>query len=209
MISLTGAHRTGKTSLAKAYAEKHGITFVATTASAVFKRLGLDPAKTYDFGTRLMVQSEILKEFDVIWGQHSLEQAITDRCPIDLLGYTMAEAVGTAVKKKEIDRFERYVQECFDVLNKRFSVIVLVQPGIPIVKEKGKAALNKAYIEHLNSTMFGLMMDERTRVAHYYIRRNMTDMDDRLSALENAVGKVDYAFKQDALAYRASGGVFH
>lgn len=208
-IALTGAHRCGKTTLAKAYAEKHGVKFVATTASAVFARMGLDPAKTYDFSTRLLVQGEILKEFDAIWGEHSLEPTITDRCPIDLLGYTMAEAIGESVKKKDQARFEQYVHDCFAVLNKRFSIVVLVQPGIPIVKAKGKAALNQAYIEHISSLMFGLMMDERTKVAHYYIRRGMTDLEERVAALENAVGKTEYAFQRETLAYCANGGVFH
>ena len=72
MIGLSGAHRTGKSSLARAFAEKHGIPFVETSASQVFKDLGVDPAATHDFSTRLTVQEEILKRFDAMYAKYPI-----------------------------------------------------------------------------------------------------------------------------------------
>ncbi|MFK3741045.1 AAA family ATPase [Massilia sp. TN1-12] len=210
MIGLIGGHRVGKTSLAKAYAEKNDAVFLETSVSSMFKDMGHDPAGTFDFATRLTIQEEILKRLDVIYAAQPVDQAvITDRTPIDLLGYTMAEAVGMTVTPELQDRFDAYVRDCFRVLNKRFATVVLVQPGIPLVAAEGKAAMNKAYIEHLNSIMFGLMMDERTRPAHYYIRRTMLDFDDRLAALESAVGKAERLAHDQVGAYITAGGLVH
>jgi hypothetical protein len=207
MIGLIGGHRVGKTSLAKAYAEKNDAVFLETSVSAMFKDMGHDPAGTFDFATRLAIQEEILKRLDAVYAAQPVGQAvITDRTPIDLLGYTMAEAIGMTVSTALQDRFDRYVRDCFRVLNKRFATVVLVQPGIALVAAEGKAAMNKAYIEHLNSLMFGLMMDERTKCAHYYIRRAMLDFDDRVAALESAVGKAERLAHDSVGAYISAGG---
>lgn len=190
MIGLAGAHRVGKTSLARAFAEKHGLEFVETSASAIFSEMRLDPAATYDFSTRLTVQEEILKRFDALYASHiGTDLAITDRTPLDMLAYTMAEAIGDTVMAEDQKRFKRYAQACFDVTNKRFGVLLVVQPGIEIVPAKGKAAANAAYIEHLSSLILGLSVDERVKAAHFYIPRYMVDMDERIGALEFAVGR--------------------
>lgn len=186
MKGLAGAHRVGKTTLAKAYAEKYGIPFVQTSVSAIFKDLGLDPAVTYDFATRLTVQEEILKRLDAIYATFAGQDAITDRTPLDFLAYTMGDAVGQVVKEEDQGRFASYVRDCFACLNKRFSTILVVQPGIALVHEEGKAAMNQAYIEHLNSLIIGLSVDERVKVPHFFIPRHMTSMEDRMGALEFA-----------------------
>jgi AAA+ ATPase superfamily predicted ATPase len=190
MIGLCGSHRVGKTSLARTFAEKRGLKFVETSASAIFKELGYDPAVTYDFSTRLLIQEEILKRFDRLYSQHvRADLSITDRTPLDMLAYTMAEAVGNAVSAKDQERFRQYARNCIEITNKRFTVLVVVQPGIKVVAEEGKAALNDAYIEHLNSVILGLSVDERIKPTHFYLPRQMTDMDERIAALDFAIGR--------------------
>lgn len=210
MIGLCGAHRTGKTSLARAYAEKHGIAFVETPVSAIFRELGHDPAAAFDFKTRLDIQEVILERLDAVYGAlNPTEQAITDRTPIDLMGYTMSEAIGAAVSAADQERFKKYVQRCFDVVNRRFSTLVLVQPGIPLKVEEGKAVVNAAYIEHLNSLMLGLSVDQRVKIAHFYIPRQVLGMDERLAALENAIGRASRNSLQEAASWREAGGLLH
>lgn len=189
MICLSGSHRVGKTTLAKAYALKFDIPFVETSASAVFKSMGLDPAVTYDFSTRLTVQEEILKVFEAIYAKYAAKEAITDRSPLDLLGYTLAEAIGHTVLLEDQERLSRYTAKCFEVLNKRFSTVIVLQPGIPVVYEEGKAAINNGYIEHLNSLIIGLSVDERMKTAHFYIPRALTNLVDRIGAVNYAVSK--------------------
>lgn len=191
MKGLCGAHRTGKTTLAKAYAEKNGAIFVETSVSAIFKDLGYSPSEVFDFKTRLDIQEEVLKRVDAIYGcVPAGVDSITDRTPLDMLGYTMAEAIGENVLPEDQDRFATYVQNCFDVTNKRFSAVVLVQPGIPLVQAEGKAAVNLAYMEHLNSLILGLTVDARLKATHFYIQRHQLDVDERLTALEGAARRV-------------------
>lgn len=187
MIGLCGAHRTGKTTLARAYAERHGLEFVQTTVSQTFKDLGLDPAAKLDFATRLTVQEEILKRSDAQYASVSAKPAITDRTPLDFMMYTLGDIVPGVVPEDQQKRLEKYLHDCIEVTNKRFGVLLVVQPGIKLVAEEGKAALDRAYIEHLNSIVLGLSVDERIKAHHFYIRRSMTDLEERIAALDFAV----------------------
>lgn len=209
MIGLLGAHRTGKTSLAQSYAKKHGIVFLETPVSVIFKELGYSPSDQFDFGTRLMIQEVILERLDAMYANMAGVQAICDRTPIDLMGYTLAEVHGHAVAPEEQARLARYIARCYEVLNKRFTALLLIQPGIPVVPAEGKAPLSAGYIEHLNSLMLGLACDQRVKIPHYYLMREVTDMEDRIGRLENVVMKVQYALGQSSAQHRESGGMFH
>lgn len=189
-IGLTGSHRSGKTTLALEFAKKNGFTFVKTSAGEIFSEMGLTPSVTYDFSTRLAVQNRILDEFDKTWAQYALDSVITDRTPLDLLAYTLAEVVGDNINAEQQDQLDSYIRRCFDVANKRFHTIILIQPGIALVQEEGKAALNRGYIEHLNSLILGLSVDERLRVSHFYLPRHMTNLEARIGAVEFALGRV-------------------
>lgn len=189
MLGLVGAHRTGKTSLARLYAEKHGISFLETSVSAIWRELGYDPAALYDFETRMTIQERILERVDAKFAEFSGREFITDRTPLDMAAYLLGDAVGDRVPESCQERVKKYVADCFEATNRRFGVVILIQPGIPLVREDGKAAMNEAYIEHLNSLMLGLTCDERLRSYNFYLPRSIIDMDRRLAAIEAAVGR--------------------
>src|ERR1035437_11190687 len=98
LIGLMGSHNTGKTTLMHAYAEKNNLARIETSVSAIFKELGRDPAAVFDFRTRMDIQEHVLTRVDEGYAElDPKEQAITDRTPIDMLAYTMAEAIGNVV----------------------------------------------------------------------------------------------------------------
>lgn len=188
-IGLCGAHRTGKTTLAREFARKRGVPFVETSVSAIWRELGYDPATTYDFATRLSVQEEILARVDRIYSEHAGEDFITDRTPLDMAAYTLGDAIGDRVPPTCQKRLAKYVQECFNVTNRRFGIVLLIQPGIALVDEPGKAVMNEGYIEHLNSLILGLTVDERLSCSHFYMPRAVIRLEDRLQALEASVDR--------------------
>lgn len=209
LVSLFGSHRTGKSTLAKAYADKHGIEFVETSVSAIFRDLGLDPAGSFDFARRLMVQREILTRLDALYERYAGRQAIFDRCPLDFMGYTLGDAVGDSVPPECVPALNAYIDDCYDVLNKRFSAVILVQPGIPLVAAAGKAVANPAYIEHLNSLMLGLAADPRCKLVPRYIARHVTDLQERISTLETIIGAAEMYHQQTGQLYIANGHMLH
>ncbi|MPQ56365.1 AAA family ATPase [Duganella sp. FT27W] len=206
MIGLCGAHRTGKTSLARAYTQATGAMFIESPVTKIWTELGLDPSKpNFDFKTRLDAQELILERLDKEYAAAAGVNAIADRTPIDMLGYTMAEALSNNVTDADMDRFHRYVQRCFDVLNRRFSVLLLIQPGIALQPAANKGALNEAYIAHLNSLMFGLSVDERVHIPHFYMPRANTDLAERLTSLKNAVARSHQSVQRECAQLKLDG----
>jgi hypothetical protein len=184
MIGLCGAHRTGKTILAGEYAGWNpSYDFVATSTSEVFKTLGFDPKQKLTFKERLFVQEEVLTQAIALYGQIG-DLSILDRTPIDYAGYLLSECLPHELDDELSERVAVYIDRCLTATSENFSTIVLVQPGITTApNEDGKAIISKAYQEHLNAIMLGLLMDERVEVFKAVIPRNQVNLEERVAAL--------------------------
>ena len=189
MIGLAGAHRTGKTTLARLYADASGLEFAETSSSKVFEELGLDPKVDYDFGTRLKVQNAILDAAVEVYKSFDCE-VITDRTPMDMLGYTMADITRSGIKSEHYDDFMAYQKRCYEISNQYFAMICVIQPGIKLIDEEGKAPADIGYIEHLNALIKGLILDEQYAGAKYNFKRQMTDLQERMLTLDRITNRV-------------------
>jgi predicted ATPase len=198
MIGLTGANGTGKTTLAKKFAQEMDIPFVQTSASGVFKLLGLDPSKEYPIQMRLAIQEAILSAFEAQWSEAHRRTPlwISDRTPIDLASYMLADVQrDTIAHDPEFgSMINDYAKRCIESANRWFSTIFLVQPGIPVpIEREGKAKSCPAYMEHLNALALGLMKHEAVAFKNFYIPRRHTDLDTRVLCIANAMHKTTTA----------------
>lgn len=192
MIGLSGANGTGKSTLAQAFAQEQEIPFVATSASEVFKRLGLDPAANYPIEVRLMVQEAILTAFEAQYAAATKLSPlwIADRTPIDLASYLLADVQrGNLVDTPELAaHVNDYVARCLKAAARHFSIIMLVQPGIEVpMNREGKAPSCTAYMEHLNTIQLGLLCDERNSTRRFSLPRNIVSLEARMQALRRSV----------------------
>ncbi|MEW6520901.1 MAG: AAA family ATPase [Thermodesulfobacteriota bacterium] len=177
-IGLCGSHRTGKTTLARELASRTGMEFLLTTTSEVFAQNGLDPAAAMDFHTRLWIQHKVVEAAETVW-QGARGPFISDRTPLDMMAYTLADIQGdTALDFAEL---ESYLDHCFSVTNRFFAELVVIQPAIPLVHEQGKAALNRSYMEHLNVLVKGLCCDERLHCRFSLINRATVALEERVA----------------------------
>ncbi|MBF0102160.1 MAG: AAA family ATPase [Desulfobacterales bacterium] len=180
-IGLCGSHRTGKTTLAVALSKSLGIDMIPIHTSAVFAEHKLDPAQPMDIATRMQIQHKILDRAIESW-QPENRDMVSDRTPLDMLAYMFADIQGSI--KVDNDKMDAYIHRCFEVTNYCFTHLVVIQPGIPLVFEKGKAALNRAYMEHLNSLIIGLCYDERMSVPKkMVIHRKIILLEERFYAI--------------------------
>lgn len=179
-LGLCGAHRTGKTTLAKAIASRTEMTFVQTTTSQVFADLGLDPAAPMDFATRLFVQNHVLDTAEKIW-QTASAPFVSDRTPIDMIAYTLGDIQG----KTEVNfaLLNQYINRCFAITNQYFQNLAIIQPGISLIYEEGKAALNASYIEHINVLVIGLCADPRLHANVFCNPRDAIALDIRIDRI--------------------------
>lgn len=200
-IGLAGAQRVGKTTLAQEFAKAHDIPLVQTSASEVFRRMGYDPKVEYPFEARLIIQEMLLGVFESQYKKARQQSPffITDRTPIDLAAYLLADVQrSTLVNRIEAAAAtENYVRRCLQMASSYFSLIVLVQPGIPVVESEGKAPGCPAFMEHMNALQMGLLCDDRTLFRKFQMPRKTIKLDDRLASLNVAVDSV----------LRAAGGL--
>lgn len=200
-VGLAGAQRVGKTTLAQEFAKAHDLPFVQTSASQVFSRMGFDPKAEYPFETRLLIQEMLLGVFESQY-KKAWEKSpffITDRTPIDLASYLLADVQrSTLVGNRNVaDAVQDYVTRCLRVASSRFSLIVLIQPGIPVVESEGKAPGCPAFMDHMNALQMGLLCDERGLFRKFQMPRATLSIEDRLASLNAAVDTV----------FRAAGGL--
>lgn len=190
IVGICGAHRTGKTTLCRAYAERDEIfTFAQTSTSAIIQEMGIDPAADLDLATRLAVQEEVLARYEAMLPEflRSNVATIIDRTPLDFMAYTFANVRQTDTCPELHARLESYKSRCYDVLNRYFSVLVLVQPGIEVVPEQGKAVGTFGYIEHIHLLCHGLMADRQLKVYSVALARNAIDLQDRVKAIDKII----------------------
>lgn len=179
-LGLCGSHRTGKTTLAQKFSDEYGLEFVVTTTSDVFAANGLKPSSPMDFTTRLWIQDKIITAAEAIWSGCA-GPFITDRTPLDMLAYTLGDIQGIVIV--EFAPLQAYIERCIASTNRFFGCLCVVQPGIALVPAPGKAALNLAYIEHLNTLVLGLCVDERVTAPYHVLPRETIDLDKRCTFL--------------------------
>ncbi len=179
-LGLCGSHRTGKTTIGQEIAREYGLEFVVTTTSEVFVENGLKPSSPMDFKTRLWIQDKIITAAEEVWSGCT-GPFITDRTPLDMLAYTLGDIQG--VVAVEFAPLQEYIGRCLGSTNRFFASLAVVQPGIRLVPAPGKAALNEAYIEHLNTLVLGLCVDERISVPFHVLPRGMVDLQKRCKFL--------------------------
>lgn len=183
-IGLSGSHRTGKTTLALGIAQKKNIAFIKTDTHAVFKQQGLHPAAPMDFNTRLEIQHQVLEAAVQAW-QVETNDFITDRTPLDFIAYTLADIQGTTAV--DFSAVTTYITRCFEVTNQFFNLLVVLQPAIPLVDEPGKAALNPAYMEHLNMIIQGLCHHDYLLCPAIILKKDIIHLEERIAAVVAAL----------------------
>lgn len=189
MLGLVGAHRTGKTTLAEAYAKKSGATVVKMNTGALQKEIGYDSAnQSYDFDTRMDIQEHLLRRFDEIYQSIKGLDAVCDRTPLDLIGYAML-AVTDNLSEAQSARLTKYVGDCINLVNERFTTLILLQPDVPLTSCETSAKPIPALMEKFNLICLGLFSDERMIVPHYFVPRGMIDLDMRIKACVLGVRK--------------------
>lgn len=186
IVGLAGAHRSGKTTLAREFGKKNlDFTIAETSVSAIMASKGMDPSKDYDFIERLYMQHIILNELDKFYARFA-ENTVFDRTPLDAAAYLLADVQRQNVSPSVQADVCKYVEKAIDVTNRRFSMLLFVPPVLPLVDAPGKAPAQPAYVEHISQIISGLRHDQRINVKHFTLPREYLDIDVRVKALENA-----------------------
>lgn len=202
-IGLSGASGTGKTTLAKAFAEISGFEFLHVQTRESFAKLGLDPKKDYDFATRIRAQWQILRDAEKVYAGCK-GKFITDRTPLDMIAYMMADVRRENVSAELADLLARYIGDCYQVLNRHFPNVLVVQPGIPMKDEPGRPS-GVSYQEHIHMLVMGSVVDERFKGQHYFVPRDYLDLDRRIDCINYALRRAGEKHESFVRAQKEAG----
>lgn len=186
-MGLTGTHRTGKTTLAEHVAKRLDLPLVRTNASEVFKEFKVKPSQPVTPLLRLEIQSEILSQSAYFWEQHNA--FVTDRTPIDFISYLLMDYDPTIMSDDLEDRYNDYINRCFEYANQHFSSIVIVPQGLPVHREEWKGVIRPVYMNKQELVIRGCLTDPRNKVIKYAIDGADTDLESRGDAVIRTVLK--------------------
>lgn len=182
LIGISGAHRTGKTTLAKGFAKKVNGVFVPTDFSSVFKEAGIKPDANLQFPLRMEFQWKLLANIRAMCEGIRGGMHIMDRTPIDLIAYTLYYIAKFDLNHEAQMMVQTYIEQCIGLANSHFSLIYLIQPGIENPKEGSfKARLDAVFQDHLNQLMKAYLSEESFNVPAVRLSRGITDYERRLT----------------------------
>ena len=188
-LGIHGSHRTGKSTLATEYSLETGAPLLLVNSGDVFSRLSLDPSKHLSADERLSVQEAILDNAEDLYAGEK-DYFIADRTPLDMLAYALLDlSAADNISELQQKRFERYQKRCIDVTNRYFSLLFLIQPGIPMRDAPGKGKFCAVNQSCLNEIMKGLLINGDLAPASRILNSEVLGVKDRLDSLLTAEGE--------------------
>lgn len=168
-IGFAGASRTGKTTLARTIADERDIPFVDLSFTRIAKLLGVDPVAPMSTRERLAMQVAALAVYERLV-RAEREWFITDRTPLDMLAYMLAE-VGMHSDPEIGEMTAVYVTQCLALTVERFNTIIVTRPLPFYEAAPGKPPLNLGYQVHIQYLIEGaLEMVQRQGMATMQLR---------------------------------------
>lgn len=190
---IAGSHRSGKTTLARAASVELGIEYLDARVSDVFAELGLSPKDDLPFPQRLEVQNKILESMEIKYQLMGYKPFITDRTPLDVLGYTFAEVRRDTLTEELRAAWVQHVLRVAQITSSHFNGVLLVQPVYGAPEAETSAQACPIYMHHVFTSiremtgMVAPMIAETTLVAD---TPNM-ELTDRVADIKQLVATYD------------------
>lgn len=181
-VGFTGAHRTGKTTLAKSVSEITKSPYIESPAGAVALEMGINLKAEIPFEHRIAYQTVVLQR--MVDQLSSKTSFVTDRTPLDAAAYLLADCGNATGTPKQRSQVALYVENCLAQTAKLFDVIIYVPPAIPYYREANKPPFNEAYQEHHGFLVNGMFHDDEMQVKNrIVIERKLADHKQRVDAI--------------------------
>lgn len=193
LVGLSGTHGTGKTTLGREAAEQFGCAFIRTTVSDVYRSLGKDPRVAMTFMQRMDCQFAILDALIAQWRSATPNEiTLTDRTPIDLVGYALSAVDSYAtLTAAQDERLSSYLALCDMAMRELFDRVALLPMGkFQIVRDDDKITGHMSFCNRmlLQSLMFGSVGQVITLPQVYLTTLNEASIEGRVMELREFIG---------------------
>jgi hypothetical protein len=202
LYGICGAHRSGKTTLAKRVAEELGIEFIDTSFGSISKGKR-NPVAPMTLRERLDIQVHGLERHLELILQAS-RPAIVDRTPLDMFGYLLAEFHMTSDRHADADVLEgaAYLAEQYlEAVKLNYDMVFFTEilPVYEVDTSKPTPPNNRAFQLHLDAIIRGglhrlhdeinhavvpaIPLAERVEQVSELIVERMNEIDDQRKAV--------------------------
>lgn len=161
ILGLAGSHRSGKTTLARAVAARGGIAFYDGSFGRLARTLGFESVARMSVVQRLTMQNRVLDLYDREI-QSEVADRITDRTPLDMLAYLMAEVgMHAGLEEAASKAIVAYRNRCIALTRDLFDDVFLLQALPVYVVADGKPSDDPAYQTHIQTLIEGAIFAAR------------------------------------------------
>lgn len=165
-FSISGSHRSGKSTLAQHIANDLGFHFWETKTAELMRTKGIAIVSDMGIEDRLRAQELLLEAFvehiDAL--PFTSYPFICDRSPLDMLAYTLGEVTMHNTDPAIGERIHRYAETCLQVTRTYFDSVVIVRPLGHYAPASDKPPANLAYQWQIQFLIEGAFMSARNRV---------------------------------------------
>lgn len=187
-FGIIGAHRSGKSTLAKRLCEDMGFQLFEASFGAIAKDLGWASAvDKMTLAERMNMQEAVLNEYlDRLY--HMERPFITDRTPLDMIGYTLGEVTMNGPMDEILAlRINAYITRCIHVARSQFDAMIVLRP-LPFYQvEPGKPQVNLAYQSAVQFIIEGAFERVNDQVEGLVL--TATDFEERVEAATDFLSK--------------------
>jgi len=189
--------------------EETGAEFVTLSTTQVFADMGVTTRDArHDPVLRLQIQEELIRRCNRVFFEPKGD-FISDRTPIDVAAYTLADAVEGFYSEEQWFVVERIVKDAIEITNSAFHFVLMLRPE-PIIgysEEKGKPAADLAYQAHHDLLVAGLLREEGLLTPTQKMRRGKClSIEERLGILRYIEEAVLARTKSAALQALSAAG---
>lgn len=196
-LGFTGAHRSGKTTLANFAASEYGLTKIDSPAGKIVQGFGFDMGWDNRLAfNRFEGNGSVVTGIDMQWEIYnslldSLSEAkdnyVSDRTPIDVAAYLMADATGYVGDEWAREQTVLMAEQAIRDTERLFDVVILTPPLLYYLEEVGKPANNPAYQEHHHFLCRGILFDDDLDLFWDEIRRESFSLETRTNFVRETI----------------------
>jgi nicotinamide riboside kinase len=194
-IGFTGAHRSGKSTLAALVRAEFNLPFIQSPASAIAADYDFDMGRDnrLQFGRDIPASTGVEMQqaiFDrVVSNLDGRAAFVADRTPIDVAAYLLADATAGAGNQYTRAAAVQMINKAIVETQRLFDIVILVPPFGDYVAELGKPPENEAYQEHHHLLCRGILFDEDLDLYWDEIKRVTFSVDARMDFVRGMIGE--------------------
>lgn len=161
LYGLTGASGVGKTTLGGLLEDSLELTFVKTSVTECAKKHGYNAVGNLSMDDRIALQFHLLDDH-VELINNAPRPIITDRTPIDMAAYMLAEIEMRSdlrMTTEQMEKCNQYVFNCQDVTSTYYDCLFHLDILPEYEVDDSRPPYNPAFQRHIDLLMRGLLLD--------------------------------------------------